>query len=229
MEHFTEAERTRMLMRGAASFGRHGQAIGVEAFIRLLDIEPRYRGMFCGSRATLRTQFIDVLTRALTARADIGRFPPRMVAELSAMAGDFRKFGVEPGDYRILSGLLIDVFREHLPASRRAEADAVRSALAETTAILSTAAQRADTDGPATYTGRVLEVQRRTRDIAVIRVHCPEPIPFRVGQYLPVRSPLARGIWRDLSPALPPNPEGLLEFHVRIVDGGAASRPLVAA
>lgn len=89
--------------------------------------------------------------------------------------------------------------------------------------------RHARTDGPATFTGRVLEVQRRTRDIAVIRVHCPEPIPFTVGQHIPIRSPLAPGIWRDYSPALPPNPEGLLEFHIRIVDGGAESRPLVAA
>lgn len=89
--------------------------------------------------------------------------------------------------------------------------------------------RHARTDGPATFTGRVLEVQRRTRDIAVIRVHCPEPIPFTVGQHIPIRSPLAPGTWRDYSPALPPNPEGLLEFHIRIVDGGAESRPLVAA
>lgn len=86
-----------------------------------------------------------------------------------------------------------------------------------------------DDPDAATFTGRVLEVQRRTRGIAVIRVHCPEPVPYLVGQHIPVRSPTDPDAWRYLSPALPPNPEGLLEFHVRIVDGGAVSRALAVA
>ncbi|WP_295628280.1 FAD-binding oxidoreductase [uncultured Corynebacterium sp.] len=240
MDQFTESERTRLLMRGAASFRRLGHVIGPDAFRRLADDEPRVRGMFGGSARRMREDFISTLGAALTTRADVGRFPKHVITRLDRAADEHRKFGVEPEDYRLLATHLLDAFRTARArtgpgggprmAADPAEVRAVRILLAEATAILTSAARRhAETEGPATRTGRVLEVQRRTRDIAVIRVHCPEPIPFRVGQHLPVRSPLARGVWRELSPALPPNPEGLLEFHVRIVDGGKASRPMVAA
>ena len=219
-------------MRAAAAFGRLSPTIGAEAFRRLLDAEPRFRHMFGGSKTKLRDQFMSVLSAALVARADVGRFPSLTTHRLEHLARENRKFGVAPGDYATLSGHLLDVFGERLPAGADSDSqvDALRGILDEAMAIIAATAEKAErTDGPATYVGRVLEVQRRTRDIAVIRVHCPEPIPFTVGQHIPIRSPLAPGIWRDYSPALPPNPEGLLEFHVRIVDGGAESRPLVVA
>ena len=219
-------------MRAAAAFGRQAPTIGPEAFRRLLDAEPRFRHMFGGSKTALRDQFMSALSAALVARADVGRFPAATIRRLEQLARENRKFGVAPHDYATLAEHLLDVFGERLPAGPDSDAqiDALREILDEAMSLIAAAAAEADrTDGPATYVGRVLEVQRRTRDIAVIRVHCPEPIPFTVGQHIPIRSPLAPGIWRDYSPALPPNPEGLLEFHVRIVDGGKQSRPLVVA
>jgi NAD(P)H-flavin reductase len=53
-------------------------------------------------------------------------------------------------------------------------------------------------------------------------------VPYLAGQYVSVEVPQRPRLWRYLSPATAPNPEGLLEFHVRAVPGGWVSRALVA-
>ncbi|MEJ5927737.1 hypothetical protein WG915_03785 [Corynebacterium sp. H128] len=62
--------------------------------------------------------------------------------------------------------------------------------------------------------GKVVEVQRRSRRITVIRLECPNPIQYLPGQYLAVSSSLARGYWPHLAPALPSSDAGFIEFHL---------------
>jgi NAD(P)H-flavin reductase len=62
----------------------------------------------------------------------------------------------------------------------------------------------------------------------MITVQTSEPIPYRAGQYLSVETPQRPRLWRYLSPANAPRGDGILEFHVRAVDGGWVSRAIVA-
>ncbi|WP_075693275.1 FAD-binding oxidoreductase [Corynebacterium sphenisci] len=78
-------------------------------------------------------------------------------------------------------------------------------------------------------TAVVLEAQRRTREVTVVRLHCPDCPDYAPGQHLEVTGPGLGGLRRRLSPAVPANPEGLLEFHIRVVPGGRASRILATA
>ena len=52
-------------------------------------------------------------------------------------------------------------------------------------------------------------------------------MPFRAGQYLSVEIPQRPRLWRNLSPANAPRPDGMLEFHVRAVPGGWVSGAIV--
>ncbi|QGU01182.1 Phenol hydroxylase P5 protein [Corynebacterium kalinowskii] len=62
--------------------------------------------------------------------------------------------------------------------------------------------------------GTVVDVQRRARRITVIRLECPVPPRYLPGQYFSVSSPLIRGQWQHLAPAIPANDGGFIEFHL---------------
>lgn len=81
---------------------------------------------------------------------------------------------------------------------------------------------------PAVAEGTVIGHRRLSWDLAVLHVAPDAPVPHRAGQYLTVEIPQRPRMWRPLSPATAPRPDGLLEFHVRAVEGGWVSRAMVA-
>jgi NAD(P)H-flavin reductase len=81
---------------------------------------------------------------------------------------------------------------------------------------------------PAVAEGTVVGHRRLSWDLAVLHVAPDVPVPHRAGQYLTVEIPQRPRMWRPLSPATAPRPDGLLEFHVRAVEGGWVSRAMVA-
>ncbi|MFC5137134.1 FAD-binding oxidoreductase [Actinomycetospora rhizophila] len=81
---------------------------------------------------------------------------------------------------------------------------------------------------PAVAEGTVVSHRRLSWDLAVLHVAPDAPVPHRAGQYLTVEIPQRPRMWRPLSPARAPRPDGLLEFHVRAVEGGWVSRAMVA-
>ncbi|SKV06195.1 Phenol hydroxylase P5 protein [Mycobacteroides abscessus subsp. abscessus] len=52
-------------------------------------------------------------------------------------------------------------------------------------------------------------------------------MPYHCGQYVHVQVPQSPRNWRYLSLAIPPDPEGYIEFHVRAVPGGLVSGDIV--
>ncbi|MEL4152141.1 FAD-binding oxidoreductase [Corynebacterium bovis] len=85
------------------------------------------------------------------------------------------------------------------------------------------ATEDADHGQPATARAEVLEVERRSAEVTVVRLRLTPPLTWYAGQYVEVRTPRAPGVWRHLSPTFPGNPEGLVEFQVRTVPGGTFS------
>jgi NAD(P)H-flavin reductase len=74
----------------------------------------------------------------------------------------------------------------------------------------------------------VVSHQRVGWDLARITVQASEAIPYRAGQYVSVETPQRPRLWRYLSPANAPRPDGSLQFHVRAVGSGWVSRAIVA-
>lgn len=59
----------------------------------------------------------------------------------------------------------------------------------------------------------------------MVRTQVDPPLPYWSGQHVEVRTPHTPELWRALSPAIPFNEDGLVEFHVRAV--GPFSRAIV--
>ena len=81
--------------------------------------------------------------------------------------------------------------------------------------------------GPPFRDGTVIEHMRVTRDVSVVRLQLDQPLYYYPGQYVTVQVPQWPRRWRYLSPAIPADRGGAIEFHVRSVTGGMVSTAIV--
>lgn len=148
------------------------------------------------------------------------------VAFLAQLGRDHRKYGVLPAQYETLRRALHSTLRSHLGG---AWTDAVREAADQSlNLIIGVMSGAADSDeGPAWWDGTVVEHHRVSRDLAVVRLRLDRPLTYHAGQYVNVQVPQCPRRWRYLSPAIPADPEGRIEFHVRVVPGGLVSNAIV--
>ncbi len=83
--------------------------------------------------------------------------------------------------------------------------------------------------GPPWWRGTVVASERKAFDISVLLVQ-PEPqLEYLPGQSVAIESASRPRLWRYYSIANAPRPDGLLEFHIRLIDGGAVSMALTSA
>ena len=148
------------------------------------------------------------------------------VAFLAQLGRDHRKYGVTPQHYDTMRDALYNTLQKHLTPQWDARlAEAARDAVALMTGVMRGAADAEDS--PAYCDGTVVEHQRVTRDVSVIRVQLDQPLFYHAGQYLNVQVPQWPRRWRSLSPAVPADRSGGIEFHVRSVTGGMVSTAIV--
>lgn len=148
------------------------------------------------------------------------------VAFLAQLGRDHRKYGVLPTQYETLRRALYATLRGYLGAAWTPAVDeAANQSLNLITGVMSGAAD--SDDGPAWWDGTVTEHVRVSRDLAVVRLRLDRPLPYHAGQYVNVHVPQCPHRWRYLSPAVPVDPDGRIEFHVRVVPGGLVSNAVV--
>ncbi|MCX2932803.1 FAD-binding oxidoreductase [Mycobacterium sp. CVI_P3] len=149
------------------------------------------------------------------------------VAFLAQLGRDHRKYGVTQQHYDSMRQAWYATMRSHLIDSwSGAVDDAATQAINLITGIMAGAADAED--GPAWWDGTVVEHHRVSRDIAIVRLHLDRPLAYHPGQYVNVQIPQWPRRWRYLSPAMPADPDGFIEFHVRAVLGGIVSNSIVA-
>lgn len=148
------------------------------------------------------------------------------VAFLAQLGRDHRKYGVLPQHYETLGRALYASLRDALAESwTDAVAAAAEQSLNLFTGVMSGAAEAER--GPAWWDGTVVEHSRVSRDLAVVRLQLDFPMPYLPGQYVNVTVPQCPRRWRYLTPAIPPDDSGAVEFHVRAVPGGLVSNAVV--
>ncbi|HCS59752.1 MAG TPA: oxidoreductase [Gordonia polyisoprenivorans] len=194
-------------------------------YTRLFAIDPDLRELFGAMMSQQREAFYHVIDHVL----DVIPSPDgqaELVEFLAQLGRDHRKYGVQPEHYQAIFRALMGEFAVTLGDQWDDEAQrTVGQAMMLVTGVMRGAAQTAS--GPATWTARVVEKFRISRGLAVVRLVTDTPLRFNTGQYLEAQIPQWPKVWRNLSPAIPPNPHGELEFHVRAVPGGTVSPAIV--
>lgn len=192
-------------------------------YATLFSIAPATRELFPVNMQVQRSR----LLRALVHVVQMVDRPDDLIPFLRQLGRDHRKFGVVASHYEAVGMALLAGVKQF---AGRVWTDEVERAWAEAYTIMARAmleAANAD-EGPAWWNGTVVDRQRLGRDLAVVRVQPDHPLPYQPGQYVSVESPQRPRMWRYLTPATAPREDGLLEFHVRAVDGGWVSRSIVA-
>ncbi|WP_439030335.1 FAD-binding oxidoreductase [Gordonia terrae] len=204
---------------------RHPDRFVTDVYTRMFAIDPDLRDLFGVSMAAQRVAFHRVIDHVLEAiPAESGH--AELVEFLAQLGRDHRKFGVEPEHYHVMYAALMGEFAALMEGYWDAETEqTISQAMMLVTGVMRGAAESAT--HPARWTAEVVEKYRITRDLAVVRLLAHAPLTFNVGQYLEVHVPQWPKQWRNLSPAIPPNPAGELEFHVRAVPRGTVSTAIV--
>jgi NAD(P)H-flavin reductase/hemoglobin-like flavoprotein len=191
---------------------------------RWFAVDGPVRDMFPPDMAEQRAVFAQVLDWLFG--EFIAQRSEEPVTFLAQLGRDHRKYGVTAAHYQTLSQALYTTLRAQLDDRwTPAVDDAARQALNLITGVMSGAADAED--GPARWDGTVVEMRRASRDLAVVRLRLNQPLNYLPGQYVYVEVPQCPRRWRCLSPAIPPQPDGGVEFHVRIVPGGMVSTAIV--
>ena len=160
-----------------------------------------------------------------------GEFVAQRAAEpvtfLAQLGRDHRKYGVTESQYQTLCQSMFLTLRDELGDRFTAAVDdATTEALTLIAGAMSGAA--AADPQPAWWEGTVVECGQMSPDIAVVRLQLDAPMPYLAGQYVSVQVPQCPRLWRYLSPSMPSDAQGRIEFHVRAVPRGLVSSTIVA-
>jgi NAD(P)H-flavin reductase/hemoglobin-like flavoprotein len=216
------ATMVRLVRESFAVVEPHAEKMAELFYATLFSIAPATREMFPVNMEVQRSR----LLRALVHIVQMVDRPDDLMPFLRQLGRDHRKFGVVTQHFEAVGMALLSSVKQFAKQAWTVE---VERAWAEAYTIMARAmleAANAD-DNPPWWNGTVVERHLLSRDLAVVRVRPDYPVPYQPGQYLSVEIPQRPRMWRYLTPATAPREDGLLEFHVRSVEGGWVSRPLV--
>ncbi|MDD7811870.1 FAD-binding oxidoreductase [Mycobacterium sp. CSUR Q5927] len=193
-------------------------------FARWFGTDPSARDLFPADLSAIRTAFTQALSWVYGELvAQRAQEPISFIAQLGR---DHRKYGVTQHHYDTMGRVLFAALRDELAeAWTPAVEDAARESLNLIIGVMGGAADAEE--GPAWWDGSVVEHLRVSRDLAVVRIQLDHPLPYYPGQYVKVEVPQCPRSWRYLSPAMPADETGAIEFHVRGVPGGLVSPAIV--
>ncbi|MFI9006870.1 FAD-binding oxidoreductase [Actinosynnema sp. NPDC053489] len=188
----------------------------------LFSLAPATREMFPVNMEVQRSR----LLRALVHVVQMVDRPDDLIPFLRQLGRDHRKFGVVNVHYESVGTALLAAVKKYAGPAWTPQ---VEMAWAEAYTIMARAMQEAAAadDGPAYWHATVLDHQRVSWDLAVVRLQPDHPVGYRAGQYVSVETPQRPRLWRYYSPANAPRDDGIIEFHIRSVEGGWVSRSVV--
>lgn len=204
-------------------------ALGSDELIRgfythWFAIDTSVRDLFPPDMTEQRNRFAHAITWVLGEL--VAQRAQEPVAFLAQLGRDHRKYGVTQRHYDTMQDALNASFRNHLAESWDDDlAEATRDAVALMIGLMRGAADAEK--GPPFCDGTVIEHARATRDVSVVRLQLDRPLFYHPGQYVTVQVPQWPRRWRYLSPAIPADRGGGIEFHIRSVTGGMVSTAIV--
>lgn len=197
----------------------------VEYFYASVFLEaPELRSLFPAAMDQQRDRFFRALTGAVRHFAE----PERLLPMLHRLGRDHRKFGVRAEDYDVVGAALVSTLRRFGADIWVPELEAAWTrAYAIMARTMLEGAREAAATQPAWWRGEIVAHERRAPDLALLVIRPDRPYDYTPGQYASIETPYRPRSWRTYSMATAPSPDGLLEFHVRALDNGWVSGPLV--
>ncbi len=217
------------VVRLRESFARvamHGDELPLFFYSDLFIKHPEVRDLFPISMAAQRGHLVDALVKIVSQVDQVDD----LTAFLQGLGRDHRKFGAVAGHYDAVGASLLATL-EHFsgPAWTPELAADWKAAYELIGAVMTTAAAADEQSRPAWWRGTVIAHEPRAFDVSVLLVR-PEPrMDYLPGQSVAIESPSRPRLWRYYSMANAPRPDGLLEFHIRLIDGGAVSMALTSS
>jgi NAD(P)H-flavin reductase len=208
----------------AAVAAQGGDNVALFFYSHLFLHYPETRDMFPPAMTRQRDRLVGALGRIVSNVDQV----QELVPYLQDLGKDHRKYGAVAAHYPAVGQSLIATLRhfsgDEWTAELEADWTAAYGVVADT--MVAAADQLAQREPPF-WEAEVVEVQRRTFDIAVLRARTKAPLPYRAGQSLSVEAPVLRPReWRWYTPANPPGTTQL-ELHARLIAGGPVSTTLV--
>lgn len=211
-------------LRAAVDPGADSDELIRRFYTRWFAIDTAVRDLFPPDMSHQRAVFAQAMTWLLGEL--IERRAEEPVAFLAQLGRDHRKYGVLQRHYDSMRDALLTTLRSHL--IDRWDDRLAGAAEQAVDLIIGIMRGAADAEkGPPFRDGTVVEHLRVTRDVSVIRLQLDDPLFFHAGQYVTVQVPQWPRRWRHLSPSIPADRSGAIEFHVRSVTGGMVSPAIV--
>lgn len=183
---------------------------------------PETRQMFPVSMAHQRDRLFAALGDVVARVDDLDALVPI----LQQLGRDHRKFGTLSAHYPAVGASLLATL-EHFDDEWSPELAKDWTEAYTLVADVMIAAADEAAEQPAWWEADVVGHERRTIDVAVLRVRPRVRYDYLAGQSVSLESELRPRLWRYYSPANAPRPDGLMELHVKARDGGPVSSALV--
>ncbi|MFI1563798.1 globin domain-containing protein [Streptomyces sp. NPDC020490] len=207
-----------------ALVGKSGDEVPRYFYSYLFLIAPEVRPMFPVAMGAQRDRLVAALGR-IVAEADD---PDRLLPYLRQLGRDHRKFQVVAQHYEAVGQALLATLAYFLGEAWTPE---LQHGWTEAyTLVARTMVEAAEDDAranPPWWNGEVVQIEPRGFDLAVITLRLDRPMAYRAGQSVMVETPTLPSTWRSFTPANATRADGIIEFHVRAVDGGLVSPALV--
>ena len=215
---------TNRLRASWALVAAHGAQVRKFFYARLFVAQPELRKIFPATLAGQSDRLIVALGRIVS---NVDKLPA-MLPGLEQLGRDHRRMPVKPEYYTHLQMALMATLKRFLGRDGTPElARDWTEAYTRVASVMLRAAAAVEGVTPPSWEAEVVSHERRSVDIAVLRVR-PEPLyPYLAGQSTQVQAPAHSFAWRPYSPANAPRADGTIDLHVRAVPGGLVSTELV--
>jgi NAD(P)H-flavin reductase/hemoglobin-like flavoprotein len=214
------------LRKNFAQVAEHGDEVPLFFYADLFIKHPEVRDMFPISMEAQRDHLVGALLK-IVSNVDN---PADLSVFLQALGRDHRKFGAAAEHYEVVGASLLNTLQYFSGADWTSELESDWAAAYEVIgSIMKTAATEDEALRPAWWQGTVLSCERRSYDISVLHVQPQPALDYLAGQSVAIETPSRPRLWRYYSMANAPRPDTPLEFHIRLIDGGAVSMALTSA
>lgn len=212
------------LKQNFADVAQHGDAVALFFYSDLFVRNPQLRDMFPIGMTQQRDRLLSALGRIVS---DVDNLPD-VVPFVQQLGTDHRKYGVIAEHFPEVGASLVATLRYFSGEAWTHELEADWTAAYELLADVMVKAAQADAEQrPSWWKAQVVAHEQRRFDTAVFRVTTSPPLPYTPGQSVSVETPARPRMWRYYSMANAPRPDGTIDFHVRLIDGGPVSPVLV--